>query len=77
MEVTKKCEFVELSMNEVNEIDGGGKGMDALMATAGTLAVSWSPVVACFNPPVAVAMASLGGAAILVAGNVDADIIKY
>ena len=23
MEVTKKCEFVELSMNEMNEIDGG------------------------------------------------------
>lgn len=76
MEMVLKNEFCELNLLELNEVNGGS-GMDAFFATTGTVAVAWAPVVAFFNPPVALAMATLGSAAVLVACGVDADIIKY
>lgn len=68
--------FCELNLIELNEVNGGN-GMDAFLATTGSVAVAWAPAVAFFNPPVAIAMATLGSAAVLVACDVDADIIKY
>lgn len=76
MEMTKIKGFCELELVEMSEINGGN-GVDAFFAMTGTVAVSWAPVVAFFNPPVAIAMAALGSAAVLVACDVDADIVSY
>ena len=57
MELTMSNGFCELSMNEMELIDGGDSAAGVLV---GTLLVSWAPVGACFNPVVGAGMALIG-----------------
>lgn len=57
MELTMRNGFCELSMDEMELVDGGASASGVFI---GTIMVSWAPVGACFNPLVGAGMALIG-----------------
>ncbi len=68
--------FCEMNQMEMEGINGGGAG-DAWCVGLGAVAVAWAAPVAFICPPAAIAMATIGSAAILVGCDVDVELIKY
>ncbi len=64
MEMVMTNGFAELSVNEMEEIDGGG-WKNAIFAAVGTVCVAWSPIIGlAVNPGAGVALFSTGCSAL-------------
>lgn len=57
MELALGNGFCELTMDDMEMVDGGASASGVFV---GTLLVSWAPVGACFNPVVGAGMALIG-----------------
>lgn len=57
MEMVLSNDFCELTLNDMELVDGGASATGVFV---GTMLVSWAPVGACFNPAAGAGMALVG-----------------